>query len=123
MLEDLPSHIALRPQNTRENPVRSDDETDRPEADARSEGPANCPMLAAGEEELIPSEMVDRMLAGVSPVRVWREHRGLSQSELGRRSGVHRVALVKMEAGQRGGSVDTLKRLADALGVTVDDLI
>ena len=44
--------------------------------------------LAAGEEELVPAAVVDRLLAGESPVRVWREHRGLTQSGLARASGV-----------------------------------
>ena len=34
--------------------------------------------LAAGEEELLPAEMVDRILGGESPLRVWRERRGLT---------------------------------------------
>ena len=38
--------------------------------------------LAAGEEELLPSDMVDRILAGENRVRVWREHRGFSVSAL-----------------------------------------
>ena len=33
-----------------------------------------------GEEELIPSEIVDALLQGENPVKVWREHRGLSQA-------------------------------------------
>lgn len=33
--------------------------------------------LAAGEEEFIPSKMVDRLLDGESTIRVWREYRGL----------------------------------------------
>jgi hypothetical protein len=44
--------------------------------------------LAAGEEELIPSEMVMRMVAGDSPVRVWREHRGLTMAALAERAGI-----------------------------------
>ena len=47
--------------------------------------------LAAGEEELVPAAVVDRLLAGESPVRVWREHRGITQSGLARASGVRPV--------------------------------
>lgn len=47
--------------------------------------------LAAGEEELVPAAVVDRLLGGESPVRVWREHRGLTQSGLARASGVRPV--------------------------------
>ena len=79
--------------------------------------------LAAGEEELAPAAVVDRLLAGESPVRVWREHRGLTQSGLGRASGVHRVVIADIEAGRKGGSVRSLKALAAALGVGIDDLV
>ncbi len=79
--------------------------------------------LAAGEEELVPAAVVDRLLAGESPVRVWREHRGLTQSGLGRASGVNRVVVADIEAGRKGGSVRSLKALAGALGVGIDDLV
>lgn len=79
--------------------------------------------LAAGEEELVPATVVDRLLAGESPVRVWRAHRGLSQSGLARASGVNRVVIADIEAGRKGGSVRSLKALAKALGVGIDDLV
>ena len=72
--------------------------------------------LAAGEEELVPAEVVDRLLAGESPVRVWREHRGLTQSGLARVSGVNRVVVADIEAGRKSGSVRSIKSLAGALG-------
>jgi mRNA interferase RelE/StbE len=79
--------------------------------------------LANGDEELLPSEMVDRLLAGENAVRVWREHRGLGQTELAARAGIHRVLLANLESGRRGPSVDTLKKIAAALSVSIDDLI
>jgi DNA-binding XRE family transcriptional regulator len=79
--------------------------------------------LAAGAEELVPAALVDRLLAGESPVRVWREHRGLTQSGLARTSGVNRVVVADIEAGRKGGSVRSLKALAAALGVGMDDLV
>ena len=79
--------------------------------------------LAAGEEELIPAKVVDRLLDGEPPLRVWREFRNLTQSELARASGVNRVQIVDIEADRNSGSVRTLRKLADALEVMVDDLI
>ena len=79
--------------------------------------------LATGEEELIPAAVVDRLLDWEPPLRVWREFRNLTQSELARASGVNRVQIVDIEADRNSGSVRTLRRLADALVVTVDDLI
>ena len=79
--------------------------------------------LANGEEEFIPADVVDRLLDGEPPLRVWREFCGLTQSELARASGVNRVQIVDIEADRNSGSVRTLRKLADALEVTVDDLI
>ena len=78
---------------------------------------------AGGEEELIPAIVVDRLIDGDPPLRVWREFRNLSQTALARASVVNRVQIVDIEAGHGSGSVHTLRRLADALGVAVDDLI
>ena len=79
--------------------------------------------IASGEEELIPAQVVDRLIDRESPLRVWREYRALSQSALARASGVNRVQIVDIEAGRNSGSVRTLRKLADALRVAVDDLI
>ena len=79
--------------------------------------------LAQGREELIPAEFADRLIEGESPVRVFRSLRGLTQSGLARLSGVNRVQIVDIEAGRGSGSVETLRKLSDALSVTIDDLI
>ena len=79
--------------------------------------------LAAGEEKLIPSKMVMRMVAGESPVRVWREHRGLTMAALAERAGIAQPYLSQIETGKRDGTAQTMKKLAEALDVTVDDLI
>lgn len=79
--------------------------------------------VAGGDEELIPAAFAHRLMDGENPVRVYRDLRGLSQSGLADRSGVNRVQIADIEAGRRQGSIVTLKRLADALGITVDDLI
>ncbi|MDE0176837.1 MAG: helix-turn-helix domain-containing protein [Defluviicoccus sp.] len=79
--------------------------------------------VAAGEEELVPSEIADRLIDGASPLRVWREYRGLSQSRLVRVSGVNRVQIVEIEGDRNAGSVRTLRKLADALGVAPDDIV
>lgn len=79
--------------------------------------------IAAGEEELVPSDVADRLVDGEAPLRVWRQHRSLSQSALARVSGVNRVQIVEIEAGRNAGSVRTLRKLAEALGVTIDDIV
>lgn len=79
--------------------------------------------IKAGTEDLIPSSVVDRLLDGEPPLRVWREHRELSQAELARLSGVNRIQLIDIEAGRKTGSVATLTKLARALSVDLDDLV
>lgn len=79
--------------------------------------------LAAGEEELIPSAMVDRMLAGDNLVRVWREHRGLTASALAAQAGIAQPYLSQIETGKREGTLQTMKKIADVLRVKLDDLV
>lgn len=78
--------------------------------------------LASGTDEAVPAEVLKRLLAGESTLRVWRELRGLSQSRLAAASGVNRVQIVEIEAGRRNGSLETARKLANALGVSIDDL-
>ena len=78
--------------------------------------------LAAGEDELIPDAFADRLLAGEPPLRVYRDLRGLTQAALAERAGVNRVTVAEIEPGRKQGSVATLRALAGALGVTLDDL-
>jgi DNA-binding Xre family transcriptional regulator len=78
--------------------------------------------LDAGEDELIPFEMTERMAAGESPVRVWREHRGLKATELAARAGLSPSYLSQIESGQRDGTFAIMAAIAAALDVTLDDL-
>ena len=77
----------------------------------------------ADRSEGMPAELVRRMVEGEAPLRVFRDWRGLTQAQLSEASGVNRVQIANIEAGTRTGSVETLKRLAAALGVGVDDLV
>lgn len=78
--------------------------------------------LTAGEEELLSSEIVKRFLVGENKIRVWREHRGMSAAQLAMKAGISPAFMSQIEGGQRRTSVMMLKRLAGALGVTMDDL-
>jgi len=79
--------------------------------------------MARGEEELVPAEIVDRLLAGEHPLKVWREYRGFTQTGLAAASGVHRVVIADIESGRKRGSLNAHVKLARALGLLVDDLI
>lgn len=53
-----------------------------------------------------------------------REDKGLSQEKLARLSDVANNTIVKIEAGKnQNPTLDTLKKIAKALDVSVDDLI
>jgi DNA-binding XRE family transcriptional regulator len=78
--------------------------------------------LASGTEELIPESFANRLLNGDSPLRVYRDLRGLTQAALADRAGVHRVTVAEIETGRKRGSVATLRALAGALEVALDDL-
>ena len=78
--------------------------------------------LLAGEEELIPAEVVDRLLDGDNPVRVWREYRRLSATDLAKACGVTASAISQIESGKRKSSVILLKKIARILKVDLDNL-
>ena len=57
-------------------------------------------------------------------LRKLREAKGLSQEKLARLADVANNTLIKMESGEnQNPTLDTLKKVAKALGVSVDELI
>lgn len=79
-------------------------------------------MLAEGREDRVPDDMAERLLAGESPVKLWRQYRQMSQSDLAAAAGINKVYLSQIETGRRRGSVDTLAAIARALAVDLGDL-
>jgi len=75
--------------------------------------------LERGEDEIISFGIVERRLAGESTVRIWREHRGLTQEKLAKVSKVSRPMIAAIEAGHKQGGIPTLKKLAAALNVSL----
>ena len=78
---------------------------------------------ARGEEETVPVEMIDRMMAGASPLRVWREHRGLTAAQLAAAVAITTAHVSKLESGKGEPSVALLRRLSKALQVDIDLLL
>jgi ribosome-binding protein aMBF1 (putative translation factor) len=74
-------------------------------------------------EEYLPSSFVDQLLAGANPLKAWREFRGLSQAELADAAGCHQAMVSHIEQGRRTGTAPLLRRLADVLRISVDDLV
>ena len=74
------------------------------------------------DQQRVPMGVVDRLIARENPIRVWREHRGHSLRQLAERAGVGIGYLSQIENGERKGTVGTLKKIAAALDVDLDDL-
>jgi DNA-binding XRE family transcriptional regulator len=77
----------------------------------------------AGGEELVPADVVYAILDGESPIRVWREYRGLSQNQVAEQAGISVSYLSQIESGRRKGRTAVLAALARVLGVTLDDIV
>jgi DNA-binding XRE family transcriptional regulator len=77
---------------------------------------------AAGEEYL-PSALVDCLLGGENPLRVWRKHRGMTLDGLARLVDARPATLSDIENGKAQGKPALWKALANALNVTVDDIL
>lgn len=52
-----------------------------------------------------------------------RVNAGLTQQELAFKSGLSIGMVQSIEVGRRTGSVKTLKKIADVLGITINDLL
>jgi hypothetical protein len=77
--------------------------------------------LADGEE-LIPGDVVKRLVAGEPPLKVWREYRGLDRAALGASADVAESLIERWETGRINIVPDALLRLAAALRIDADDL-
>ena len=80
-------------------------------------------VIEAAGTERVPAVVVDRLAAGAAPVRVWREHRGMTQRALAEAAGISAPMLNEIETGKKDGSIRTLLALARALRVDLDDLV
>ncbi|OOG22757.1 transcriptional regulator [Thioalkalivibrio denitrificans] len=77
----------------------------------------------ADEGEPVPQAIMQRLVDGDPPLRVWREYRGLTQAQLAQQAGVDKTYISQIESGRKTGSVKILRQLADALEVELDDLV
>ena len=56
-------------------------------------------------------------------VRELREAKGITQTELAAMCGITQTMISKIEVGESNGSVTVVKKIADVLGVTTDELL
>ncbi len=80
--------------------------------------------LAAGGDELIPAGIANKLFQGEEHrLRIWREYRGLTQKALEAKSGVNQGYIAQIESRKKIGGIKTLKKLALALRINLDDLV
>lgn len=77
----------------------------------------------AARADYLPADLVKRLLAGESPVRIWREHRGMSGRALATAAGVNAVYLSEIERGRKPGSAAAIIAIARVLGVEPAELV
>lgn len=74
-------------------------------------------------EETFPVELVERLIEGESPLRVYREFRGFTQVQIAQKIGLTQATIAELEKGKQKGSIYTWKALASVLNVDIDDLV
>ena len=78
--------------------------------------------IAAGDGVTYPAAVAHAMMDGCHPVRAWRVHRGLTLQALADKAGVSKPYISQIEGGKRAGTAATIRKLARALGVSMDAL-
>ena len=91
--------------------------------DMVEEREATAAFAATRGQETVPDAIVGRLIGGENPIRVWREHRGLSLRSLAERVGTSPSVLSDMETGKSEGRPATLRRIARVLEVSLEELV
>lgn len=78
--------------------------------------------IMADDDEILPSELVERLAGLDSNIVIYREYRGFTQDQLAEKAGVSKPYISMIESRQRTPSVKTLKAIAEVLEVDIDDL-
>jgi len=79
--------------------------------------------LTQGEEQLFPADVVDKLLAGQNPIKVFREFREMTQYQLVQKVGISIPYLSQLETNKRRGSIKVLTEIAKTLGVGLEMIL
>ena len=81
--------------------------------------------IDADEKDVwFPHEVIKAtVIRGDSLIKAWREHLGLTQAELAKRSGIKQPSLARLEKTDANPRKSTLKKISDALNISVEQLI
>ncbi|NVK32582.1 MAG: helix-turn-helix transcriptional regulator [Gammaproteobacteria bacterium] len=76
-------------------------------------------LIAAGDETYPHSLMIE-LVHSKSPISALRKYRGLTMQQLADAVGVSKSYISKLENGDKQGSIETLKAIAQALNVDLE---
>ena len=79
--------------------------------------------IEAGTAELLSRVDVQVYLDSPSPLAFWRKRRGLTQTALAKAVGVSQAYMAQIESGKRTADIRIYQRLANRLGVMLDDIV
>jgi ribosome-binding protein aMBF1 (putative translation factor) len=99
-----------------------EDIEDRAAMDAVLAHEAKVGKEVARRDYLTGDEM-KRILDDESPVKVWREKRGLTQRELAEQAAVSPSYLAEIETGKKPGSAVALRKLSRVLAIPMENLL
>ena len=103
---------ALKPSPTKVQPVRGTHDLT-----------AMLARIKSANEETLPWALVKRLSSGEHPLRVWREHRGLTDYALADLSGVEPLVIGTIELARGEPSLRDAVALARALEIDAEDLL
>ena len=79
--------------------------------------------IARGDDVALPEAVWSAIEAGESPIKVIRKFRGLTQKDMEHASGLAQGYLSEIENGTKPGGLETMRKIARALGVPIDVLL
>ena len=78
--------------------------------------------LSTPRARTIPNAVVNKVInKGMTPIRAWREHLGLTQTEVARHLGISQSAYAQQEA-REPLRKSTREKIAEALGIVPEQL-
>jgi len=77
----------------------------------------------AARADYLPADLARRAIEGECPIRIWREHRGMTGKALAEAADVTPSYLSEIESGKKPGSLEATARIAEALSVRIEDLV
>jgi DNA-binding XRE family transcriptional regulator len=79
--------------------------------------------IASGAEAVLSESELDEFLKAKTPLSFWRKKRRMTQADLAKATDIAQGFISEIESGQKPGTPATLKKIAQALNIKIDDLI